>query len=100
MKTDTFEWRTPYENRRKPEPTPLKELHWEARMACLLIERWGMIAGKSDGEDSAGRAKLDLMPPAEVVERACETAQLAVAEFERRGWVENVTPRPEDEADD
>lgn len=60
---------------------------WEARMASLLIEKWGLVAAAPDGEDSAGRSQVRLLNPNEVVERACTTAQLAVATFRERGWV-------------
>ena len=65
--------------------------HWEARLACLLIEKWGLVAAEIDGEDSAGRSKLRSMTPEEMVERACSTAALAVAEIRKRGWV-TMTP--------
>jgi hypothetical protein len=64
--------------------------NWEARMASLLIDRWGMVVGGTDGEDSAGRSKLRLLSPEEIVERACATAQLAVAAFRARGWVQQL----------
>lgn len=63
------------------------ELTRRARLAVILIEKWGMVAGKVDGEDSAGRSKLELQTPEEVVARACETSERAWAEFEKRGWV-------------
>lgn len=60
---------------------------WEARLACALIERWGLAMGDADGEDSAGRQKVRIATPQEVVSRACEMAALAVAEFRSRDWV-------------
>lgn len=63
---------------------------WEARMASILIERWGTVVAKPDGEDSAGRAKLRRATPAETVQDACDTAALAVAEFRKRGWVDKI----------
>ena len=68
----------------------LREPCTEARIAEALIERWGIVAARSDGEDSAGRQKLALLTPQELVERACETAALACAEFDRRGWFLHV----------
>jgi hypothetical protein len=59
----------------------------KAVFACRIIERWALVAAKVDGEDSAGRAKLGVLPPAEIVKHACDTAQLAFAEFEKRGWM-------------
>jgi len=50
----------------------------EARLAFSLIERWGMISGVDDGEDSAGRAKIRLATPEELVARAFECAKLSL----------------------
>ena len=66
----------------------------EAVLAMNLIERWGMIAGDADGEDSVGRQKGRLYEPEEVVERACQMADAAFATFEARGWMTPV-PLPE-----
>lgn len=46
-----------------------------ARVACALLEKWGMVAAVEDGEDSAGRQKLRLMSPEELVKRAFDTAE-------------------------
>lgn len=51
---------------------------FEAKLAFAMIERWGMIAGTPDGEDSAGRAKITTMPVDELVGKAFETARLAM----------------------
>lgn len=59
----------------------------QARLATILIEKWGMVLAESDGEDSSGRAKLRTAAPAEVVERACKTAELAIEAFRARGWI-------------
>jgi len=64
----------------------------EARLAATLVERWGMVAGTDGGEDSQGRAKLKLQSPTEVVARACETAELLMAEIRRRKWFVEVPP--------
>jgi hypothetical protein len=58
-----------------------------ARFAMECIIRWGMFAGVPDGEDHAGRAKGRNATPDEIAHRACETAQTAFEEFERRGWL-------------
>lgn len=55
--------------------------------AMQIIERFALIAGKADGEDSAGRQKGINMTPAEVVAFACDTSEHAFAEFEKRGWM-------------
>ena len=49
----------------------------EAILAMSLIERWGMVAGQPDGEDSAGRSKLRLSTPEELVDRAFIVARMA-----------------------
>lgn len=79
-------------NHRKPEVLlhQLEAPEWEARLASILIERWGIVAGMPDGEDSRGRARVRKATPVELVTEACETAALAVAEFRKRGWVVNV----------
>ena len=59
----------------------------EARMAEVLIQKWGMVAAVEDGEDSSGRAKLRCMTPAEVVDRACTVAHSTMEEFRKRGWL-------------
>lgn len=56
----------------------------EANLAFSLIERWGMVAAQADGEDAAGRQKLRLMTPEELVERAFITAHLAFEESRAR----------------
>jgi hypothetical protein len=62
-----------------------------ARLACTLIEKWGMVAATvADGEDSAGRSRMRLLTPAEVVGRACETAERAIEEMHRLGWMHAV----------
>jgi hypothetical protein len=62
----------------------------KARMAAILVEKWGMVAVDVDGEDSSGRSKARILTPDEVVSRACTTADLAYREFERRGWAHEI----------
>lgn len=57
------------------------------RFAMALIERWGLVMGEPDGEDSAGRSKLRLMDAKDVVDRAIETAKLAYEKMERDGML-------------
>ena len=82
---------------------------YEARLASALIERWGMIMAVPDGEDSAGRQKLTLMPVGALVKRACDSAQQAITAFRARGWMlelptfkeaQEIASRKEDEAED
>lgn len=58
-----------------------------ARMSSALVEKWGMVAGKPDGEDSAGRAKLAMLEPSEIVERATSTAELLIAKLRSGGHI-------------
>ena len=64
----------------------------EAKIAISLVEKWGMVSGAEGGEVSTGRAKLRLMTPHEVVDRACETAEALVAELRTRKWFVAVAP--------
>lgn len=66
-------------------------LQYEGRLATALIEKWGLAMGQPCGEDSAGRQKGEIMPTAEVVQRACDIAGLAASEFRRRGWLTPTT---------
>jgi len=50
----------------------------EARLAMTMMEKWGMVAAIEDGEDTAGRQKLRLLTPEELVYRSFETAKLAM----------------------
>ena len=59
----------------------------EASFALKLIERFGTIEGRVDGEDSAGRQKLRMAKAAEVVGTAFELAELAFREIDRRAWL-------------
>ncbi len=65
----------------------------EARYALAMIERWGMIMGAADGEDSAGRMKLRIMTPDELVERAFAVTEAAFAKARELGWMID-TPLP------
>lgn len=76
----------------------------EADLAASFIEKFGAVAAVPDGYDDAGRQKMRLMTPKELVERATETAALAFAEFRARGWMVpipsehdlNATPETEE----
>ena len=59
----------------------------EAKTVLAFIEKWGMIQGKEDGEDSSGRAKMGLMPVEKVVDRAMEMADVAFNRLRERGWI-------------
>jgi hypothetical protein len=67
-----------------------EELEKEACLALALIERWGMVAGIPDGEDSSGRSKLRLSTPEELTERAFECAKLAFDKARYKGLMHEV----------
>jgi hypothetical protein len=56
-------------------------------LASQILEKWAMVAAEPDGEDSAGRSKLRVLTPFELTERACDIADHAFTQFERRGWL-------------
>lgn len=62
----------------------------EAKLASVLIEKWGMVQAVENGEDSSGRARMRLATPEEVIVRACDTAELALKTFREKGWVLNT----------
>jgi hypothetical protein len=59
----------------------------KAEYAKHLMEHHATVCAVPDGEDTAGRSKLRLQTPAEVVDRCVEIADRAYAEFEKRGWL-------------
>lgn len=59
---------------------------FEASLEVKLLEKWGLVAVESDGEDSAGRAKLRFSTPQELAAQACNVALEIVAEIRKRGW--------------
>ena len=72
----------------------------KARLALCLIEKWGMIVcDPMHGEDSSGRARMRLMKPGEVVDRACETAEIAIDHMHSLGWFSDL-PTPQEKARD
>ena len=68
----------------------LKVPDLRAAFAMQCIERWAMVAGQPDGEDSAGRAKLRRLTANEVAAHACDCTEKAFAEFQNRGWLLEV----------
>ena len=59
----------------------------EAKLAMAMIEKWGMVATVEDGEDTTGRQKLRMLTPAELAERAFETAKIAMTYARKNGLV-------------
>jgi hypothetical protein len=65
------------------------EFHHNQKAAAALemVVKWGLSAAKEDGETSNGHVKIKTYTPAEIVDRACECADRAFREFEKRGWL-------------
>lgn len=61
-----------------------------ARFALACVERWAMIAGQADGEDSTGRQKGRRMTPDELADHACQCTEKIFAAIEARGWIAHV----------
>lgn len=62
-------------------------------MLRRLVERWGMVMARPDGEDSHGRSKVGVMPVEEMVARAADTVDEMYRVIEERGWsVDLPTP--------
>lgn len=57
-----------------------------AEFARRIIERFALIVGKPDGEDSTGRSKATNMTPPEIVKHCCDVSDAAYDEFKKRGW--------------
>lgn len=58
---------------------------FEAELAFILLEKWGPVCAMPDGEDSAGRAKVRGMTPAETVQHAFDIASEAMRTAHARG---------------
>jgi len=67
-------------------------------IALVLVEKWGTVAGYSSGEDTAGRARLDLLPPQELVDRCITIAELLVEGLERKQWIKRDEQTSEERA--
>ncbi|MDY7559923.1 hypothetical protein QN366_05025 [Pseudomonas sp. CCC3.2] len=67
----------------------------EARIALNLLHAHGMVAATTDGFDEAGRSKGRPLTAQEVVTRAFDIAEAAVAEMGKRNWL--ITIEPEEE---
>jgi len=79
-------------NFREPRINRMEVAGQEMALAAQLLERWGMVQGMDDGEDSAGRQKLRLATPEEVVERALACAQVFWQRSRELGFVINLPP--------
>ena len=65
-------------------------LNLRAAFAANILEKWALVAGRVEGEDSAGRSIIRNMPASEAVDFACNAADEAFNEFEKRGWLVEV----------
>ena len=59
----------------------------EATFALQMLERFGLIAGRDNGEDSTGRAKGELLPVAETVDRAFALSKGAFRHMREAGML-------------
>lgn len=72
-----------------------------AEFAKSMIIAWGIVAARpAVGMEPQDKRELTVMPPKEVVERACEMASLAYDEFVNRGWMLELPSFDELAADD
>lgn len=62
----------------------------EATYAFALLERWGVVAAKPDGEDSAGRQQLGVLSVEETVVRAFDVSREAFRLARERGLMLKV----------
>lgn len=76
----------------------------KAKTALDLMRHLAIVAGEVNGEDTAGRQKLRLMTPEEVVDRAISIADIAWNKFREKDWILDVpvpkvakTDRPKEE---
>jgi len=58
-----------------------------AKICLDMITKWGIIAGDNDGEDSAGRSRLKLQDPKELVDRAISITEYAFNRFKENGFI-------------
>lgn len=59
----------------------------EAGIALRLIEHFAVVAAKIDGEDTAGRSKMELQSATELVDRAFDISAAFVARANKEGRV-------------
>lgn len=68
-------------------------------LAIQFATHFGMVAAKIEGEDSGGRSKMELQSPDEVVDRACEMAELLVARLKKKNWIIDLPDLPDETAE-
>ncbi len=62
-------------------------IHFEAKVAMALIDKFGAVAAVEDGEDSSGRHKTRIQTPLELVDRCMEIAELFYMKASIRDWI-------------
>lgn len=73
----------------------LKRPTEEARFAMALVERWGLVVGEPDGEDSAGRSKLRALTSEELADKACDASQALYTKMDSLGWFFDIPDQEE-----
>jgi len=73
-------------------------LELRCELAWDLIHHFGSIAAKTQGEDSAGRHKIELQTPKEIVERVFAIVDIFVDKAELRGELREDSVSQEDKA--
>lgn len=68
-----------------------------AQIAVEIVKHCALVSGYPDGEDTAGRAKVGLMPAHAVAARANAVANALVEEWENKGWIRPTTMTPEED---
>lgn len=73
-------------------------LSLRAQIALEIVKHCALVAGYPDGNDKAGRSKIELMPSPAVASRANGIASAIVDEWEQLGWIRVNELSREDEA--
>lgn len=68
-----------------------------AEIAAKIVAHCALVTGCLDGEDSQGRAKVGLLPAAEVAQRANAIAAALITEWEAAGWIRPTVLSPEED---
>ena len=67
------------------------------QVALNIIRHNSLLTAQINGEDSAGRSKMDNMSAKVTAERALDIADALVSGFEARGWITPLTMTPEED---
>lgn len=73
----------------------LKMANDQARFAMALVERWGLVVGEPDGEDSAGRSKLRTLSPEELANKATAASAALYEKMDTLGWMIDLPDQAE-----